>query len=81
VHAEANAIIFAPRPAGTGRTLYVTHFPCDECARLIVQAGIARVVFVHPYRAAITTPIVFTEAGVKMRKYREEEVDDAFDLE
>ena len=45
-HAEANAIVNAAR-VGTplfGSTLVVTHFPCMDCARAIVQAGIVRVI-------------------------------------
>lgn len=44
VHAEANALIWAGRDACFGATLYVTHVPCDGCARLIEAAGINRVI-------------------------------------
>jgi dCMP deaminase len=50
VHAEANAIAGAAR-AGTvllGSTMVVTHAPCCDCAKLIVQAGIARVIAPRP---------------------------------
>lgn len=43
VHAEANAILNAGEPV-TGMTLYCTFFPCCECAKLIIQSGIAVVV-------------------------------------
>lgn len=43
VHAEANAIVTAREPLH-GYTIYCTHSPCAECAKLIVQAGIKRVV-------------------------------------
>ena len=43
IHAEKNAILFAQRDL-TGATLYVTHFPCSQCAAFIVQAGIKQVV-------------------------------------
>ena len=49
-HAEANAITNAAR-VGTplaGGTIVVTHFPCMDCARAIVQAGLVRVVAPHP---------------------------------
>ena len=53
IHAEANAIVFAAR-AGSGSTqgasLYVTHSPCWECAKLVINAGIARVVYGVEYR-------------------------------
>lgn len=47
IHAEKNAILFARRDL-TGTTLYVTHFPCAQCAALIVQAGIMEVVTHSP---------------------------------
>lgn len=52
VHAEANAILFAARyGVGTeGADLYTTHEPCIACARMIVNAGISKVVFLVPYR-------------------------------
>lgn len=43
-HAECNAIVWAGREKCKGATLYVTHEPCHECARLIRAAGIGRVV-------------------------------------
>lgn len=49
-HAEANAITNAAR-VGTpldGSTVVVTHFPCMDCARLIVQAGVRKVITYHP---------------------------------
>lgn len=49
VHAEANALIQAGFDRTNGATLYVTHAPCYECAKLIINAGISRVVFVDTY--------------------------------
>lgn len=45
VHAEANAIIRAGRDRCLGATIYVTRKPCDGCFRLILAAGIERVVW------------------------------------
>jgi len=52
LHAEANAItkIAKSHNSSEGATLYVTSSPCIECAKLIIQAGIKRVVFSDPYR-------------------------------
>lgn len=50
-HAEANALIQAG-PAAKGATLYCTHSPCWECAKLIVNAGVARVVYSADYWAS-----------------------------
>lgn len=45
IHAEANAIIFADRRTFEGGTLYVTSVPCWECAKIVANSGIRRVVF------------------------------------
>lgn len=52
LHAEANAITKVARSnnSSEGATLYVTASPCLECAKLIIQAGIRRVVFDELYR-------------------------------
>lgn len=52
LHAEANAITKVARSnnSSDGATLYVTASPCLECAKLIIQAGIKRVVFSELYR-------------------------------
>lgn len=54
LHAEANAITKVARSnnSSDGSTLYVTASPCLECAKLIIQAGIKRVVFNDLYRLA-----------------------------
>lgn len=52
LHAEANAITKLARSSnsGQGATLYVTASPCMECAKLIIQSGIKRVVYNELYR-------------------------------
>lgn len=52
LHAEANAITKVARSnnSSEGSTLYVTASPCMECSKLIIQAGIKRVVFSELYR-------------------------------
>lgn len=52
LHAEANAITKLARSSNNseGSTLYVTAAPCIECAKLIIQAGIRRVVYGERYR-------------------------------
>lgn len=52
LHAEANAISKVARSnnSSEGATLYVTASPCMECSKLIIQAGIRRVVFSEMYR-------------------------------
>ena len=52
LHAEANAITKLARSSNSsdGATLYVTASPCIECAKLIIQSGIKRVVYAEHYR-------------------------------
>ena len=52
LHAEANAITKVARSnnSSDGATLYVTSSPCMECAKLIIQAGVKRVVYNEQYR-------------------------------
>jgi dCMP deaminase len=52
LHAEANAItkVAKSNNSSDGATLYITSSPCLECAKLIIQAGIIRVVFSDNYR-------------------------------
>lgn len=52
LHAEANAITKVAKSSNSsdGATLYITSSPCIECAKLIIQAGIRRVVYAELYR-------------------------------
>lgn len=52
LHAEANAITKLARSSNNsdGATLYVTASPCIECAKLIIQSGIKRVIYAEKYR-------------------------------
>lgn len=52
LHAEANAITKIARSGNNsdGATLYVTDSPCIECSKLIIQAGIKRVIYAKEYR-------------------------------
>ena len=67
LHAEANAITKLARSSNNsdGATLYVTASTCIECSKLIIQAGIRRVVYAEKYR--LTDGIDLLEkAGVKV---------------
>lgn len=52
LHAEANAILKVAKStqSAKGATLYLTLSPCRECSKLILQAGIKRVVYINPYK-------------------------------
>ena len=72
LHAEANAITKVAKSSNSsdGATLYVTASPCLECAKLIIQSGIKRVVYSEEYR--ITDGIdLLRRAGIEVVKYEE----------
>ena len=67
LHAEANAITKVARSnnSSAGSTLYITDSPCMECSKLIIQAGVKRVVFSRLYR--ITDGLdLLRKAGVEV---------------
>ena len=66
LHAEANAItkVAKSNNSSDGSTLYVTDAPCIECAKLIIQAGIKRVVYSKLYRVSDGVDLMNT-AGIK----------------
>ena len=69
LHAEANAITKVAKSGNNslGATLFVTAAPCLECARLIIQAGIQRVVYKDEYR--LTDGIdLLRRAGIEVEK-------------
>ena len=70
VHAEQNAIIQAAKLGAqiAGATLYCTHQPCILCAKMIVNAGIVRVVYGEGYPDEFALEI-FREAGVRVERY------------
>lgn len=73
-HAEQNAIIQVARLgiSTEGATLYCTHQPCNMCAKMIVNAGIKRVVYEQGYPDPFAVEIL-TEGGVLLEKYEPEQ--------
>lgn len=69
LHAEANAITKVAKSGNSseGATLYVTASPCVECAKLIIQAGIRRVVYKDPYRLTDGVDLL-TRAGIEVEQ-------------
>lgn len=67
LHAEANAITKVARSnnSSDGATLYITASPCMECSKLIIQAGIKRVVFSDLYRIQDGLELL-REAGIDL---------------
>lgn len=72
VHAEQNAIIQAARYGINicGATLYCTHQPCVICAKMIINAGIVRVVYKEGYPDEFSVRL-FEEAGTLIEKYED----------
>ena len=70
LHAEANAITKIAKSGNNsdGATLYVTDAPCVECAKLIIQAGIKRVVYKIEYSVRDGLDLL-ERAGIEIRKY------------
>ncbi len=50
IHAEVNCLLEVAPDDRKGATLYVTHYPCPECQKLIITTGVKRVVYAHDYR-------------------------------
>jgi dCMP deaminase len=72
-HAEVNAVLNKGSKDVKGATIYVALFPCNECAKIIVQSGIKEVVYLsdvyHDTDSCRASRIMFSMAGVKTRKY------------
>ena len=74
LHAEANAISKVAKSGNSsqGATLYITDSPCMECAKLIIQAGIKRVVYADEYR--LTDGIdLLRRAGIECVKFEKKD--------
>ena len=69
LHAEANAITKVAKSGNSsaGATLYVTASPCIECSKLIIQAGIRRVVYRDEYRLTDGVDLL-RRAGIEVEK-------------
>lgn len=73
VHAELNAILNASGKSLRGSTLYVALFPCNECAKAIIQAGVAEVVYLSDKYADTpstqASKMMLKAAGVALRQF------------
>lgn len=70
IHAEQNAIIQAAKLGVSiqDATLYCTHQPCVICSKMIVNSGISKVIYEHPYPDDFSSQI-FDEAGVELVQF------------
>ncbi|MGN1096732.1 MAG: deoxycytidylate deaminase, partial [Christensenellales bacterium] len=53
-----------------GATIYVTHQPCSICTKMIINSGIKRIVYVHPYPDEFALQLI-KEANVQIEQYIE----------
>ena len=74
VHAELNAILNAGGRVLRGARLYVTLFPCNECAKAIIQSGIKELIYLsdkyHDTHACVASRRMFKMTGVVCRAYQ-----------
>lgn len=75
-HAEQNALVQAAKLGISvdGATIYVTHRPCVICTKLLINAGIKRVVYLHDYPDEFSVEIL-KEAEIKLCHVKEEDLD------
>lgn len=75
LHAEANAITKVAKSGNSseGATLYITTAPCIECAKLIIQSGITRVVYSEEYRMSEGIELL-KRAKVEVENFKDDEV-------
>ena len=83
-HAEFNAILNTRNGSALeGCTLYVTLFPCNECAKAIIQTGIKEVVYgcdkYHEQTGFQASRLLLELAGVKVREYKGRDVEISVD--
>lgn len=71
IHAETNAIIQCAQNgiSTIGTQVYVTHSPCYNCARLLIQAGIKKVIYKLPYKDIAKVESLFRSADVFIGQY------------
>jgi dCMP deaminase len=68
IHAERNALAQCARHgiATDGATAYITHFPCLDCAKMLIQAGVKRIVYGQSYRDSGYVYELAQKAGVTL---------------
>jgi len=72
LHAETNAIakLAKSNESGMGATMFITHAPCLDCAKLIYQSGIGSVLYKNSYRD--TSGVIFLEqSGIEVKQIKE----------
>jgi dCMP deaminase len=79
VHAELNAILNARGKSLSGSKVYVALFPCNECAKAIIQAGIKEVIYLsdkyHDTPSTTASRRMLNAAGVKLTQIKPSKTD------
>lgn len=72
-HAEFNAILNSPAPSLKGSKIYVTLFPCNECAKAIIQSGISEIIYMSDKYSGtdgnVAAKKMFDMVGITYRQY------------
>ena len=76
LHAEANAITKVAKSGNSseGATLYITTAPCIECAKLIIQSGIKRVVYAEEYRKSEGIELLKRTDKIIVENFKDDEI-------
>lgn len=71
IHAEMNALLYCAKEGISvkGATAYITHFPCLNCTKALIQAGIAKVVYKHDYRIDDYALELFRKNDIEVLKF------------
>lgn len=71
IHAEMNALLYCAKEGISvkGATAYITHFPCLNCTKALIQAGISKVVYKHDYRIDDYALELFRKNNIEVLKF------------
>ena len=71
VHAEQNAIIQAAKLGISidGATLYCTHQPCVVCSKILINAGIKRIVYANPYPDKLAQEMLHADTSLELEEF------------
>ncbi|MDO5301170.1 MAG: cytidine/deoxycytidylate deaminase family protein [Tissierellia bacterium] len=73
IHAEMNALLYCAKEGIKVKdtTCYVTHFPCLNCTKALIQAGIREIVYLHDYKNDPYALELFEKNGIPVRQFSE----------
>lgn len=71
IHAEVNALVKCDYNFPKKKHMYVTHSPCRACSKLIINAEISKVIYLHPYREQSGLELM-RQSGIEVVSYYDE---------